>query len=369
MRLKIGEKIKTLRKAADITQEELAEMLGVSCQSVSRWELEACYPDMELLPELAEIFHSSVDSLLGIDDTAEKAKVARYLERFQEAINRGAIEECIAVAREGVAEYPNNYTLLNKLMYALFVSGDDSGNIPGWEENKEKYDGEITALGERIAKYCPDQEIRLEATARLAFQHVEMGRKSTGRAIYETLPPKALCRENQIWWGLREEEKLPFIREEIRADYESLRSNIWLLGSSGYLPKEESAAVLEKAAALEELVCDGNQPRNGWGAARLRCDLAKLYAGMGQRELMYRNLREAALAAKEFGGRPQTQSYTSLLLGTVKEDALEFETTDTRPFWELMRDKWLSDAAFDSWREKGEFQEILRSCVETPAAG
>ena len=117
MKLKIGEKIKFLRKAGNITQEELAEMLGVSCQSVSRWELGTCYPDMELLPELAEIFHSSVDSLLGIDDSAEKARVAQYLERFQEAVNKGETETCIAVAREGEAEYPNNYTLLNKLMY------------------------------------------------------------------------------------------------------------------------------------------------------------------------------------------------------------------------------------------------------------
>ena len=42
MKLRIGENIKFLRKAADITQETLAEMLGVSCQSVSRWELGAC---------------------------------------------------------------------------------------------------------------------------------------------------------------------------------------------------------------------------------------------------------------------------------------------------------------------------------------
>ena len=364
MKLKIGEKIKFLRKAGNITQEELAEMLGVSCQSVSRWELGTCYPDMELLPELAEIFHSSVDSLLGIDDSAEKARVAQYLERFQEAVNKGETETCIAVAREGVAEYPNNYTLLNKLMYALFVSGDDSGNISGWQENKEKYDSEIIALGERIGKYCPDQEIRLEATARLAFQHVEMGRNSTGRAIYETLPRKELCRENHIWWGLAEEEKLPFLRQEIRADYESLRSNIWLLGTSGYIPKEEAVRVLEKTAALEELVCDGNNPRSGWGAARLRCDLAKLYAETGQKELMYKYLREAVQAAKESGGRPQNQIYSSVLMGTVEESALEFETSDTRPFWELLRDKWLSNAAFDACRQEREFQEILRNCGE-----
>ena len=47
----------------------------------------------------------------------------------------------------------------------------------------EKYDAEITALGERIMKYCPDQNIRLEATARLAFNHYEMGRKKSAEVF------------------------------------------------------------------------------------------------------------------------------------------------------------------------------------------
>lgn len=100
MKLRIGENIKFLRKAADITQETLAEMLGVSCQSVSRWELGACYPDMELLPAIAEIFRCSADSLLGIDDSTEKAKVDQYLQRFQAAVSKGKIDECITIARE-----------------------------------------------------------------------------------------------------------------------------------------------------------------------------------------------------------------------------------------------------------------------------
>ena len=68
-------------------------------------------------------------------------------------------------------------------MYALFLSTDEDGNIPEWKENMEKYDAEITALGERIMKYCPDQNIRLRAMSRLAFNHCEMGRKEIGRAM------------------------------------------------------------------------------------------------------------------------------------------------------------------------------------------
>lgn len=129
MKLGIGETIKNMRKEKDITQEELADMLGVSCQSVSRWETGACYPDMELLPVLSEFFGVTVDKLLGIDERIEQKNVEQYLKRFQEAINQGKIYDCIAIAREGVAEYSNNFVLLNKLMYALFLSGDESGNI------------------------------------------------------------------------------------------------------------------------------------------------------------------------------------------------------------------------------------------------
>ena len=63
MKLTIGTNIRALRRKHHITQEQLAEKLGVSYQSVSRWENDTCYPDMELLPALARIFSVSIDCL------------------------------------------------------------------------------------------------------------------------------------------------------------------------------------------------------------------------------------------------------------------------------------------------------------------
>ena len=83
MKLKIGSTIKMLRKEKDITQEDFAELLGVSNQSVSRWENDVCYPDMELLPVIAGVFDITVDALLGVDDEAEQQKVNAYLAAFQ----------------------------------------------------------------------------------------------------------------------------------------------------------------------------------------------------------------------------------------------------------------------------------------------
>lgn len=360
MKLSIGENIKLFRKAKDITQEQLAEMLNVSSQSVSRWELGICYPDMELLPMLAEIFEITVDKLLGVDNIAEKKKVDEYLNRFQVAINQGKIDECISIAREGVAEYPNNYALLNKLMYALFVSGDDTGNISNWKENMENYDAEITSLGERIMKYCPDQNIRLEAISRLAFNHCEQGRKEIGKQIYEMLPPMILCRENQMWWSLEEDEKTSFLQKQIKKSYDMLYGFIWLLATCGKLSPTNSLSVINKAEELNNLITDEKQYNiDSWGNSRIHYDKAKLYSKIGCKKSVYEQLELAARKAIDFDNRPETEEYNSLLLGNVTEKRIDFETADTRPLTKIMRDKWLSDNAFDSIRNTPEFEKII----------
>ena len=358
MKLRIGENIKNLRKRSDITQEALAEMLGVSTQSVSRWELGTCYPDMELLPMLSDIFKVSVDSLLGVDDTLEKTKTGEYLVRFQEAISNGRIDDCIRIAREGVEEFPNNYVLLNKLMYALFLSGDNTGNIPDWKENMIKYDEEIVALGERIIKYCPEQDIRLEATYMLAFQHVEMGRRAIGRALFETLPPQDFCRENRIWWALEENEKLDFLHKRIRSDYGLLCFRISELVQYADFTSEEAIDALEKALAIEDIIWDGKEPMYS-NTLQFHLELSKLYARIGNTEKMYEHLNACADGAKSFDNRPDVQVTSSLLLGEVTEKRIDHETADSRSLCEILREDRFKHSVFNKYSDTPEFRAIL----------
>ena len=364
MKLNIGETIKRLRKEREITQEEFAEILGVSCQSVSRWENDNCYPDIELIPAIAEFFGISTDRLMGVDETKEKEAVKSYLEAFQKAINVGNIHKCIAIARKGVKEFPNNYVLLDKLMYALFASGDNSGNIPDWEENMEKYDAEITALGERIVKYCPDITIRLTATARLAFNHVLHGRREIGRSIYETLPSIELCKERQILWALEKDEELPFLRNSIKQSYELLKSLIWSLADADEVDTQTAIAATKKIYELEKLILDGNRPKNDWGDVCLDFDMAKRYALMGDTTNTFKHLHLAVNEAKAFDNRPDEQKYSAVLLGEITERRLDFETSDTRPLCEILRDKWLKHDELDSVRDTDEFKAIIKELSE-----
>ncbi|MBO5897435.1 MAG: helix-turn-helix domain-containing protein [Clostridia bacterium] len=71
--MKLNEQIAALRKKKGITQEQLAVVLGVTNQSVSKWESGQCCPDIELLPDIARYFDVSIDELMGVE-TAEKAE-------------------------------------------------------------------------------------------------------------------------------------------------------------------------------------------------------------------------------------------------------------------------------------------------------
>ena len=64
--MEMGQKIKQLRYKAGLTQEQLAEQMGVSAQSVSKWETGASMPDISLLPILAETFGVSIDELFDL---------------------------------------------------------------------------------------------------------------------------------------------------------------------------------------------------------------------------------------------------------------------------------------------------------------
>lgn len=358
MKLMIGENLKKLRAEREITQEELANALGVSYQSVSRWETGACYPDVELLPAIAGFFGVTTDKLMGVGEAEEQRFVEASEKEFEEAVSRGKVYECIRIAREGVREYPNNYRLLNNLMYALFIAGDEDGNIPEWRENMEKFDDEITRLGERIVKYCPDQALRLEATGRLAFNHLEMGRRREARAVFETLPGIYQSREMSNMWRCYEgEEQLDFLRKTIRRGWEVMSYGMYTLARTRLLPDEELLQVYEKMFALDELVWDGKR-KDACNWDDDYCHMAAVYARMGRADEAMAALEKAARCTKAFDERPEEIVYESVLCGKRTDRRSDLKLSDDRPFREIMRDKWMKEPDFDAIRSDPRFRAI-----------
>ena len=131
MRLDVAQNIKRLRKRAGITQEALSEKLGVSAQSVSRWELGICYPDLEILPAIANFFGVSIDVLLSNDADSKKRDAQIFDETFWTLSDETT--EKIAFVREYCRKYPENDTYAYLLIDAIgrYAGGD--------AEKAEKY--------------------------------------------------------------------------------------------------------------------------------------------------------------------------------------------------------------------------------------
>ncbi len=82
MKLTIGENIRRFRKKHDLTQEALAERLGVTYQSVSRWENGTTYPDLELLPAISELLSVTVDELIGMPQIEKEKRASETVDEL-----------------------------------------------------------------------------------------------------------------------------------------------------------------------------------------------------------------------------------------------------------------------------------------------
>ena len=77
--MNISEKITELRRAKDLTQESLGELLGVTGQAVSKWETSSSLPDILLLPKLCEVLGVSIDEFLDVPASVRRKNIAHKL--------------------------------------------------------------------------------------------------------------------------------------------------------------------------------------------------------------------------------------------------------------------------------------------------
>ena len=113
-----GQTIKSLRREANMTQENLAELLSISPQAVSRWETDVAMPDISLLPPLANLFGVTTDHLLGMDTYQKDLRKAEFDEAFNEYLKHHEANYQIAV--RAVAEYPGNMDYVEWLAFAEY---------------------------------------------------------------------------------------------------------------------------------------------------------------------------------------------------------------------------------------------------------
>lgn len=162
--MSFGQVIKKLRRNADMTQDQLAEMLSISPQAVSRWETDTAMPDISLLRPLSNIFGVTADVLLEIDVSRVNESTESYKQRITESYKNHKYQEMLDLARLACKEIPNNLELVGQLAFAL-TSGNNANKIENIDE--------AISLYKLILEKSVDNILRFRSTAALCRLYAE----------------------------------------------------------------------------------------------------------------------------------------------------------------------------------------------------
>lgn len=170
MKHSIGETLRQLRLQKGLTQEQLAEVFGVSAQAVSRWENDTSYPDITLLPGLAMFYNTSVDAIVGMDEIRKEETLRKIHSEINLLVTIGHTEEAVTLIRESLKTYPSDSGLLMSLGETLAHQADPSAAK------------EAISIGERVmADPTVNMKAKSTTAANLLFLYRRTGGRGQGR--------------------------------------------------------------------------------------------------------------------------------------------------------------------------------------------
>ena len=189
MNITIGENIKKLRNQKGITQERLAESIGVTPQAISRWESESGYPAIEYLPDLAGFFGISVDELLGVKLSERESRRENIYTTINHIEDCGYNPSAIDLLREAHADFPSDMKISLSLAKALCSER--------FEENPNKaYLREAEKMLRDLIRQSDDYDFRFECVRFLAVLYKEAFKDEQGyEEVVKKLPSINSCRE------------------------------------------------------------------------------------------------------------------------------------------------------------------------------
>ena len=305
MKIKLAENIKNLRKKNVLTQEQLAEALGVTVGAVYKWEAGLSMPELRLIMELADFFEISVDVLLGYEQ--QNGGVERRIERIEQCIGQAEITEAVLEAEKALQKYPNHFEVVYLSARVYQLSFLKSGETSRLTRSNELFRHAITLL------YQNTESSINEVTIKNHIAENYLMSEQTELAL-EQLKENNVCHINSSLIGFtyakelkKPEEAKPYL---VTAFADSISALIRTMAGFSYLyaqTKEQNAS--EPVQWLLDFLDSLKKDRNQIAFTdRLKAIVFAQYgvwaANEGAVETAENYLREAYKLAKEFEKSP-----------------------------------------------------------------
>lgn len=341
MQLKLGDKLRELRRRNGRRQEDLAIALGVTAQAVSRWEAGGSYPDMELMPGIANYFGVTLDELFGNDGDREQkiselvAQVDSYGIPYRS--DDTDIDRCLELLRRGLAQYPANERLLVKLAEILAEAGwrrqgervefdEESGYLRRDHEahRRNRYWSEAAGICEALLQHGIDPENTMRAVKLLCQIERNCGNSEKAAEAARKLPALADCRENLLAEAADGGERGKRLGETLIALVGQLGNQIAyaVMNRAEHFDGDFAVRKLQGAIEMFDLICDdGNYGRLAGNLVPLRLYLSYLLWLRGRGEEAFAELDRALVCARQADEtvRKGKARYTAPLLAQVEQ--------------------------------------------------
>ena len=360
MQLDLGNNIRQLRRRDKRTQEALAEALGVTSQAVSRWESGGSYPDMNLIPSIANYFGVSIDELFGYTNERTKRIDELVTQIFEmKRQNNGVdknISECIAFARNALVEFPGNEKLMLALASVLNTAGyvrygechlinEEGYGIYDTEKHKTYEEWrEAIPLYEKALEMLPNGALRNRALMELSQLYLNMGDHEKAMALAESAPDMWNSREFLRAYACDGKQ---YVKAHSETLLETIRACAVFIvnittGDQRHLTAHEKAGCIASAIRLFETVCpDGNYGCHHGYIASLEM-LHSLYLWLdGQKDSAFAALdraRENGMKCIQIGEQGLAH-YTAPLV-RLAEEKPGYNADEARQDYRTMAEDW-----------------------------
>ncbi|MCQ2431496.1 MAG: helix-turn-helix domain-containing protein [Clostridia bacterium] len=382
MQIRLGEKIKELRKRDGRKQEDLANALGVTNQAISRWEANGGYPDMEMIPAIANYFGITIDELFGYESDRTR-KVELYYEQIIEMNHKNngmdtCMNECISYARKCLAEFPDDKKLTYALATVLFNAGyvryaehhptDQNGyDVYDTERHRNYHEWqEAIKLYERLLSTLEPGELRDQTIRELLQLYLNIGEKDKASIVVKTLPDISSCRELMTISSCDGKERAAACAEALLRVV-STAANLMISSviiNQENIEKNNAVTIIKSAIRFFELVMpDGNFGIYHASLACINLFLSEHLWCVGDRDGAFEALDNALEHAKknEICRSTNGQYYTSPAVKLAKIEEKEFteagiaaNLSEDWPWWsidgsEKVKAEMQSDPRWNEW--------------------